>query len=77
MMWNHGMSWHTLVWIGMALFWLLIIVLALAPTKYMLAEANSADLRGNGKDAPAADSRGQTEVTGGASRKKLIGKTST
>lgn len=51
MMWDQGMSWHTLVWIGMALFWALVIVLALTPTKYLLEQI---DLLDDGDDALAA-----------------------
>lgn len=49
MMWDQGMNWHTLVWLGMALFWVLVIVLALTPTKYLLEQI---DLLDDGDDVP-------------------------
>lgn len=40
-MWNHGIGWHWLESLGLALFWLLIILLALVPTKYLHSEWNA------------------------------------
>ncbi|MGE5649374.1 MAG: SHOCT domain-containing protein [Bacillota bacterium] len=56
MMWNHAMQWHWLESLGLALFWLMIILLALVPTNYLrdewasLAEADldEADARPEG-----------------------------
>lgn len=45
MMWTHGMDWHWLGTLAMVFFWLLIIVLALAPIKYLRAELRSPELR--------------------------------
>lgn len=41
MMWNHAMGWHWLESLGLALFWLLVILLALVPTKYLRSEWSS------------------------------------
>ncbi|MGE5621673.1 MAG: hypothetical protein ACM3WS_00740 [Bacillota bacterium] len=38
MMWNHAMGWHWLESAGLALFWLMIILLALVPTNYLRSE---------------------------------------
>lgn len=37
-MWHHAMQWHWLESLGLALFWLMIILLALVPTNYLRAE---------------------------------------
>jgi hypothetical protein len=39
------MDWHWLGSLAMILFWALIIVLALAPIKYLRSELNSPELR--------------------------------
>lgn len=44
MMWNQGMGWHWLGTLAMILFWALIIVLALAPIKYLRSEMRSPEL---------------------------------
>lgn len=38
MMWNHIMGWHWLESFGLALFWMIIILLALVPTNYLRDE---------------------------------------
>ncbi|HJW57136.1 MAG TPA: hypothetical protein VJ577_17880 [Burkholderiaceae bacterium] len=38
MMWTHAMEWHWLESLGLALFWLMIILLALVPTNYLRDE---------------------------------------
>ncbi|HJV74186.1 MAG TPA: hypothetical protein VJ654_08205 [Noviherbaspirillum sp.] len=45
MIWNQAMDWHWLGTLAMVLFWALIIVLALAPIKYLRAELRSPELR--------------------------------
>jgi hypothetical protein len=45
MMWNHGMDWHWLGTLAVVLFWILVIVLALAPIKYLRAQLDSPELR--------------------------------
>ena len=35
MMWDYGMGWHWWGWVGMALFWLVLILLVLAAIKYL------------------------------------------
>jgi hypothetical protein len=41
-----GIGWHWLGMLAMALFWTLIIVLALAPIKYLRAQLDSPELGG-------------------------------
>ena len=38
MMWNHAMGWHWLESLGLSLFWLMIILLAIVPTNYLREE---------------------------------------
>jgi hypothetical protein len=45
MMWNHDIGWHWLGSLAMVLFWALIILLALAPIKYLRSELKSPELR--------------------------------
>lgn len=52
---NYGIDWDWLGTFGLALFWMLIIVLALAPTKYLLAELHSLELQGDPGDGPTPD----------------------
>lgn len=54
-MWNHGIEWEWLGTLGLGLFWLLIIVLALAPTKYLRAELCSPEMNDPAGEVPAAD----------------------
>lgn len=35
MMWDYGMGWHWWGWVGMALFWLIPILLFLAAIRYL------------------------------------------
>lgn len=44
-MWIHEMGWHWLGSLAMVLFWVLIIVLALAPIKYLRAQLKSPELQ--------------------------------
>lgn len=41
MTWNHAVGWHWLESLGLSLFWLLIILLALVPTNYLRSEWDS------------------------------------
>ncbi len=50
MMWNHGAGWHWLGSVAVILFWALIIVLALAPIKYLRAQLQSPELAETGDD---------------------------
>lgn len=34
---GYGMGWHGLAWLGMVIFWLLLILLVLAAVKYLAA----------------------------------------
>lgn len=43
---GHLGEWDWLGTLALALFWALIILLALAPTKYLRSELDSAELRG-------------------------------
>ncbi|GAB3542484.1 hypothetical protein GCM10027343_14530 [Noviherbaspirillum agri] len=44
-MWTDGIGWHWLGTLAMLLFWALIIVLALAPIKYLRSESRAPELR--------------------------------
>lgn len=44
MIWDDGIGWHWLGSLAMGLFWALIIVLALAPIKYLRKELGSPEL---------------------------------
>ncbi|HNB05696.1 MAG TPA: SHOCT domain-containing protein [Thauera aminoaromatica] len=35
MMWEYGVGWHWLGWLGMALFWLIPVLLVLVAVKYL------------------------------------------
>lgn len=52
-------EWDWLGTLALALFWMLIILLALAPTKYLRAALESAEMRGALGDGAAPDSRHQ------------------
>lgn len=47
-MWIHAMGWHWLGSLAVALFWVLIITLALAPINYLRAQLQA-------QDEPAAE----------------------
>lgn len=51
MMWTHEMGWHWLGTLAMVLFWALIIVLALAPIKYLQSESRAPELRAKPDDS--------------------------
>ncbi|WP_136419235.1 MULTISPECIES: hypothetical protein [Oxalobacteraceae] len=57
MMWHHGIGWHWLGTLAMILFWTLIIVLALAPIKYLRAQLDSPELGDAGRDEVQADGK--------------------
>lgn len=44
-MWTQAMGWQWLGTLAMVLFWALIIVLALAPIKYLRSESRAPELR--------------------------------
>lgn len=55
MMWTDGMGWHWLGTLAMVLFWALIIVLALAPIKYLRTESRAPELRAKTEDGDFLD----------------------
>ncbi len=62
MMWNHGMEWHWLGTLAMVLFWALIIVLALAPIKYLRSELSSPELRSAPHRSETPNARGKASA---------------
>ncbi|HJV87729.1 MAG TPA: hypothetical protein VJ698_19825 [Noviherbaspirillum sp.] len=63
MMWHHGAGWHWLGSLAVILFWALIIVLALAPIKYLRAQLQSPEL------GEASDKEEQHEDASGEPRR--------
>lgn len=55
MMWEHEIGWHWLGTLAIVLFWMLIIVLALAPTKYLRSELSSPELQPVPADGDLSD----------------------
>ena len=46
---DYGMGWHWLGWLGMAFFWLVLVLLVLAAVKYLKGDRRSNALEGERK----------------------------
>ena len=74
MMWDYGMGWHWWGWVGMALFWLVPILLVLAAVKYLSSRSPPPDTSHKGIDKTALDYLEEAYAKGEVSRAEFLQK---